>query len=153
MNNTTAATVIASISFDFRGQHFEPSITVDLHTMMVKKQPLNYLYVLLGASIGLDAYRHEYDVMVMHEVVYSAPTGLACDFVADGELNFDDFSAAWQQQQIISVVQAIAERHLNISILSEHKDLQQALIEAYSSGQRNPLLTKKESLASVTKPF
>jgi len=153
MNNRTAATVIASINFDFRGERFTPSITVDLHGMMIKKQPLNYLYVPLSASIGLDDYRYEYDVMILEEIVFSDPTGLATDFVADGILDFDGFSEAWQEQQTISEVQPIAERHLNISDLNEHKALQQALVAAYKTGQKNPLLTKKESLASAAKPF
>jgi len=145
MNNTTAATVIASISFDFRGQRFTPSITVDLHTMMIKKQPQNHLYVLLGASIGLDAYRYEYDMMVMQEIVYSDPSGLACDFVTDGRLDFDGFINAWHQMQILSEVQSIAEQHLNISDLVQHPDLQQALIESYQAGQKNPLVVKTET--------
>jgi len=145
MNNTQTATVIASISFDFRGQRFEPSITVDLHVMMLKKQPLNYLYTPLAASIGLDAYRHEYDVMVLEEIAFSEPTGLACDFITDGELDFDAFSAAWQQQQIISIIQPIAEQHLNISNLIQHDDIRNALIESYQAGQKNPMVVKKET--------
>jgi len=145
MNNTTAATVTASISFDFRGKRFEPSITVDLHAMMIKKQPLNDLYIQLGTSIGLDAYRHEYDVMVMHDIVYSQPTGLACEFVSDGSLDFEGFSTLWHQKSIFSIVQPIAETHLNISDLTQHPDIQIALIESYQAGQNNPLFVKKDS--------
>ncbi|RLL55608.1 hypothetical protein D8Y20_01525 [Mariprofundus sp. EBB-1] len=148
MNNTQTATVIASISFDFRGKRFEPSITVDLHTMMLKKQPLNYLYVLLGASIDLDAYRHEYDVMVMHAIVYSEPTGLACDFFTDGTLDFEGFTHAWHKMRILSEIEAIAEQHLNISDLMQQPDIQQALIESYQAGQKNPIIVKKGKISS-----
>ncbi len=148
MNNRTAATLIASINFDFRGERFTPSIVVDLHTMMKEKQPLNYLYVPLGTSIGLDAYRYEYDVMILEEIVFSDPTGLATDFVADGILDFVGFSEAWQQQQIVSIIQPIAKQHLNLSDLMQHPDIQKAMIESYKAGQQNPNFTKKESTTS-----
>lgn len=148
MNNTTAATVRASIHFDFRGQRFEPSITIDLHTMMLKKQPLNYIYVLLGVSIGLDAYRHEYDVMVMQEIVYSEATGLSCDFVTDGSFDFEGFSKAWHQMRILSEIESIAEQHLNTPDLTQHDDLRNALVEAYKTGQKNPLVIKTETSSS-----
>ncbi len=135
MTHTTQISITASINFDFQGQNFKPSICVDLHTMMLKKQPIEHLYDLLAASIGLDPYRHEYDVMVMQEITFSEPSGLVCDFFLDGNLDFDGFVAAWQHQQILMAIQPIAQRHLNISDLSQHRDIQQALIESYKTGQ------------------
>jgi len=138
MNNTTIpASVTASLSFDFRGQRFTPSVRVDLHAMMVKKQPISHLYDLLGASIGLDAYRHEYDVMVMNDIIFSEPAGLACDFVNNGQLDFDAFSRAWQQQQTLTAIAPIARKHLNIDNLDQHPDIRNALIESYQAGQKN----------------
>jgi len=143
MNKALETTVTASLSFDFRGQCFKPSITIDLHSLILKQQHLNNLHDLLAASIGLDAYRHEYDVMVMEEIVFSKPTGLACDFVSDGYLDFDAFIKAWHQQQILSTIQPIAEQYLNISDLTQHKEIRQALIESYQTGQKNPLLIEQ----------
>ncbi len=144
MNNTLQASVTASLSFDFRGQQFTPSIRVGLHTMMVKQQTIHHLYDLLGASIGLDAYRHEYDVMVMEEITFSQADGLAADFVHDGQLEFDAFNEAWQQQYILTVIQPIAEKHLGIEDLNQHRDLKQALTESYRAGQQKPALTKRD---------
>jgi len=133
--NTLQASVTASLSFDFRGQHFTPSIHIDLHAMMVKQQSITHLYDLLGASIGLDAYRHEYDVMVMEEIIFSQADGLALDFVYDGKLNFDAFAEAWQTQRVLNAVQPIARKYLAITDLEQHPDIRNALIESYRSGQ------------------
>ncbi|MBN4077251.1 hypothetical protein JYT48_03185 [Mariprofundus ferrooxydans] len=135
MTQTTQSNITASIDFDFQGQSFKPCLCVDLHTMMLKNQSIEHLYDLLAASIGLDAYRHEYDVMVLQEISFSEPSGLACDFFLDGTLDFDGFITAWQQQQILIAIQPIAQRHLNISDLSQHRDIQKALMESYKTGQ------------------
>jgi len=137
MNHTVQATVTASLSFDFRGQRFTPSIRVDLHAMVIKRQSVNHLYDLLGTSIGLDAYRHEYDVMVMHDIIFSEPAGLAREFVTNGKLDFDAFSKAWQQQQTLIAIGPIALKYLNIVDLDQHPDIRNALIESYQSGQEN----------------
>jgi len=133
----TSSSITASISFDFRGQHFTPSIRVDLHSFMLKKQHTVHLYDLLGASIGLDAYRHEYDVMVLEKIVFSDPAGLAGEFHTGNDLDFDGLSKAWQQQQIIAALQPIAQRHLDISDITQHRDIQNALIESYKAGQKS----------------
>ncbi len=135
MKQTTQSNITATIDFDFQGQNFKPNIRIDLHTIMLKKQPIEHLYDLLAASIDLDAYRHEYDVMILQEIYFSEPSGLACDFCLDGNLDFDGFMVAWQQQQILIAIQPIAQRHLNITDLSQHRDIQNALIECYTVGQ------------------
>jgi len=149
MNNTIQATATASLSFDFRGQRFSPSIHIDLHIMMMKQQPIEHLYDLLGASIGLDAYRHEYDVMIMHEITFSEPAGLVSDFIINGTLDFDAFAEAWQKQRALDVVQPIARRHLDIADLDTHPDIRNALIESYQSGQATRSGEKHHPAGSV----
>lgn len=128
----------ATLEFDFRGERFTPSISVDLDRLIIRGGHLDNLYDMLAASIGLDSYSYEYDVLVMQEITYSAPTGLACEFVCDGKFDFDNFALQWAQQQIIESIRPIAEKHLKISDLSQHQELQAALIECYQAGQKNP---------------
>jgi len=137
MNNTIQAEATASLSFDFRGQGFTPSIRIDLHAMMIKQQPINHLYNLLGASIGLDAYRHEYDVMIMHDITFSKPTGLVSAYIIDGALDFDAFVEAWHQQRVRNAVQPIARKHLDIIDLDQHPDIRNALIECFTLGRQH----------------
>jgi len=128
----------ASLEFDFRGKRYAPSIIIDLDAIMQRQGDLNGLHDLLAASIGLDAYRHEYDVMMLEEIIFSEPTGLACSFVHDGRFNFDGFISSWGTLQIRTIIQPIAERHLNISDISKHKEIETALIESYKAGQKKP---------------
>jgi len=129
--------VVATIEFDFRGERFIPSITVDLDSAIIRNGHLEKLYDMLAASIGLDSYRYEYDVMVMHEITFSESTGLACDFICDGKFDFDGFALQSTRLYIIESIQPIADKHLNISDLSKHKDIQEALIACYQAGQKN----------------
>ncbi len=131
-------TIQASLEFDFRGERFSPSITVDLDTVMIREGHLDKLYDMLAASISLDAYSYEYDVMIMEEITFSEPTGIAFEFTCNGRFNFDGFLKKWTRQQIIDSIQPIAEKHLNISDTSKHNDIEAALIESYQAGQKNP---------------
>lgn len=130
--------VKATLEFDFRGERFTPSIIVDLDSVIIRDGHLEKTYDMLAASIGLDSYSYEYDVLVVQEITYSDPTGLACEFISDGKFDFDNFALQWAQQHIIDSIQPIAEKHLKISDLSQHKELRSALIECYQTGQRNP---------------
>jgi len=137
MNKPSQASVTASLSFDFRGQTFKPAIEVDLHQVLSTQQDLNNLHHLLAASIGLDVYRHEYDVLIMQEIIFSQATGLAREFISDGKLDFNSFIAVWQQQQVLSAIHPIAQQHLDISDLSQHENIRKALIASYQAGQKN----------------
>jgi len=148
MENIQKNGVTASLTFDFRGQTFNPNISVDLDKMMSTQQDLNNLHDLLAASIGMDCYRHEYDILIMSEIIFTNPTGLACAFVSSGRLNFDDFKPAWEQQQIIISIQPIAHQHLDILDLTQHPKIQAALIESYKAGQKhqtNEVISPPES--------
>jgi len=131
------SSVQASLEFDFRGERYAPSITIDLDAMMHGQGSLNGLHDLLASSIGLDPYRHEYDVLILEDIIFSEPAGLACQFVHDGLLNFDGFIKTWETRKILAMIHPIAEKYLNISDLSKHKDIETALIESYKAGQKN----------------
>jgi len=132
---TEKNSITVSLQFDFRGQTFKPSITVDLDALMQKQGDLNGLHDMLAASIGLDCYRHEYDVMLMHEITFSEPSGPVSDFVMDGQLNFDGFVETWQKQKALCALDPIARKHLGIVDLDQHPDIRNALLESYRLGQ------------------
>jgi len=136
-------TVLASLEFDFRGEHFSPCVTVDLNALMLRQGDLNGLHDMLAESIGLDAYRHEYDVLVLEDITFSEPTGLACDFVHNGHLNFDGFIEKWEKQQILEAIRPIAAKHLEIDDLAKHEAIENALVESYRTGQKNRTVVKR----------
>jgi len=131
------STATASLEFDFRGQRYKPAISIDLDAIMQRQGNLNGLHDLLATSIGLDSYTHEYDVLIMEEIIFSEATGLACQFIHEGRFNFDGFIGVWETQKILSIIHPIAEKHLNISDNSHHKNIEKALIESYKAGQKN----------------
>jgi len=146
MNKPMKNTIVASLQFDFRGNSFNPVISVDLDVLMQRQGELNDLYDMLAVSIGLDAYRHEYDVMVMQEIIFSEPFGLVSDFVTAGKLNFDAFIEAWKKQKALKAIQPIARKYLDISDLDQHPDIRSALLESYLSGKKT--IQNKEKLQS-----
>jgi len=120
MNYPANNSVTASLQFDFRGQTFTPSIQVDLDQFMLRRHEIHTLYDMLGASIGLDSYRHEYDVMIMQNICFSEPAGLVSEFVKDGRLDFDGFSNAWQNARLLDAIRPVAKKHLGIDDLDQH---------------------------------
>lgn len=142
-DSTTKNTIVASLQFDFRGQTFKPTVSVDLDALIQRQGDPGDLYDMLAASIGLDAYRHEYDVMVMHEITFSEADGLVSNFIEDGRLNFDAFVEAWQKQKILKAIQPIAHKHLDIADLDQHPDIRNALLESYYLGKATPQVKEK----------
>jgi len=135
MNNEVKNSMNASLQFDFRGQTFTPSIQVDLDQFMLRRHGIHTLYDMLGASIGLDSYRHEYDVMVMQEIYFSEPVGLVSTFIEGGRLDFEGFSKAWRESEIMKVIRPVALKYLAITDLNQHPDICNALMESYRSGK------------------
>ena len=135
MNTEIRNSIIASLQFDFRGQTFTPSIEVNLDQFMLRQHGIHELYDMLGASIGLDSYRHEYDVMVLQDICFSEPVGLVSAFVEAGRLDFKGFNNAWQESEIMKIIRPVALKHLAITDLDQHPDIRNALMESYRSGQ------------------
>jgi len=124
--------ITASITFYFKGEKFHFSSDIDLNTwIQEQRDDLVMIYDKLATENGLDAYRHEYDVMVMEPLEFSQPKGLAIDFFDGENFDFDGFQAAWYNQATLSTLQNIAQKHLDITSLDEHPKLKAALLEAY----------------------
>ncbi len=134
MTEPTEQSVTASLQFDFRGETFRPSIRVDIDRMMQREGDISTLYDMLAASIGMDRYRHEYDVMILEPIRFSDPVGLIANFIHDGALDFDAFADAWQQQRVLGLLRPIAAARFGIEDLDQHPALRDALLESYRAG-------------------
>lgn len=99
---------------------------------------------MIATQNGLDRYRHEYDVMLMEPIQFSQATGLAAQYINDGEFDIDGFLVARKKQAVIELLQPIAKRHLAIESLAEHPKLQAALFDAYYANKQTSSITKKE---------
>ena len=128
--------ITASITFYFKGEKFHFTSEINLNAWMQEQQgDLEAIYDKIAAENGLDRYRHEYDVMVMEALEFSQPTGLAIDFFDGEAFDFEGFQAAWGNQPTLSVLQTIAQKHLDITSLDEHPKLKAALLEAYHTNK------------------
>ncbi len=125
----------ASLSFYFKGEHFEPSAVIDLDRYFQLQKDMGFIYDMLAKSMGLDEYRHEYDVMRCEDISFSDATGIAADFVCDGRLDWDRLEKAWQEQQDFMVLTPIANKFFNVENLKDDPKLAAALLAAYRAGQ------------------
>jgi len=123
----------AQVEFSFKGQYLKPSSIINLDECMRGHDPLVYIFRIIAADNGIGSYSHEFDVMIMEELTFNHPTGLAVDHLSDGHFDMDGFHEAWLQQNIIRVLQPIARTHMGITDLDEHPQLKTALIAAYQA--------------------
>jgi len=123
------------VEFCFKGEVFSPCITIDLDAHFQAEKDIDYIYDQLGKSIGLDVYRHEYDVMVMQDLLCKKATGIAANHVEGGRIDWQSLEEAWQQVFDLEVLKPIANKFFNVESLEDEPKLAAALLAAYRAGQ------------------
>lgn len=122
-----------AIPFSFKGERFSPSCTIDLDRQL-ELGALPCLYRHLANENRIDIYSHEYDVMMMGEVVFERAEGLAEAFFSESHFDFEGFRSAWKSRQHQLTLQAIASQHMNIDDMSDIEGLEASLQAAYQMG-------------------
>ena len=130
--------ITIGVEFCFKGEVFSPCITIDLDAYFQAQKDIDYIYDQLGKSIGLDAYRHEYDVMVMQDLLCKKATGIAANYVEGGRIDWQSLEEAWQQVFDLEVLKPIANKFFNVESLEDEPKLAAALLAAYRAGQDKP---------------
>ncbi|HKI61535.1 MAG TPA: hypothetical protein VKA31_04500 [Mariprofundaceae bacterium] len=125
--------VEASVEFYFKGIRHTPEAIINLDECMRHEEPLVHIYKALAAENGIGSYSHEFDVMVMEEISFDHPTGLATAFVRNGKFDFEGFEKAWLAERTLKVLQPIASKYLGVENLEKHPDIKAALIAAYQA--------------------
>jgi hypothetical protein len=69
------------------------------------------------------------------EIEFSNAQGIVADFLQDGVFDTDSFSRQWQEQQLVKLLQPIAQRELNITDLTQNQHIKNALVQAYKLGR------------------
>ncbi len=128
----------ASLNFYFKGEKFEPSVTLDLDLYFQGHHDLGFIYDALAKSINIDEYRHEYDVMVMQDIIFSEPQGIAVDYVQDGQVDWFGLTQAWHDAVDLDILKPIANKFFNVENLQDDPKLAAALLAAYRLGQQTP---------------
>ncbi|MDQ6967491.1 MAG: hypothetical protein Q9M14_02260 [Mariprofundaceae bacterium] len=129
--------ISASIIFYFKGEKFSFSADVDVDSwLLVHQGDMEVLYDTIATQNGLDRYRHEYDVMILEPVQFAQATGLAAQYICNGEFDIDGFLAARNKQTVMALLQPIAKKHLDIESLESNPKLQAALFDAYYANKK-----------------
>ena len=127
--------VVASVVFYFKGEKHAPSMVIDLDELMGRNGGLNNLHHSIALANNIDAYSYEYEMMMADDIHFETPTGMAIDFLNDGQFDMDGFKVIWREQQVVEAVRPIAERCVGITDLEGKPKLKAALIEAYLAGK------------------
>ncbi len=126
------------LEFYFKGEPFSSSVTIDLDEHFQAGRDVSHIYDMLAKEIGLDQYRHEYDVMVMQDLVCQSAEGIAAQYVENGQVDWQGLKEAWQKEADMMVLQPIANKFFNVESLEDEPKLAAALLEAYRAGQDKP---------------
>ena len=123
------------IEFCFKGEIFSSSVTIDLDKHFKAGRDVSHIYGMLAKEIGLDEYRHEYDVMVMQDLVCKSAEGIAAEYVENGQVDWQGLAEAWQKEADLLMLQPIANKFFNVESLEDEPKLAAALLAAYRAGQ------------------
>jgi hypothetical protein len=129
------SSIEVSAQFDFKGETFRPSVTIDLDRQMMRHGELPEPHQLLAKTNQIDPYSYQYEVLESSELTYANATGLAAGFLQQGHFDSEGFQRQWLVQRELSVVEEIAQRHLGAEALAQQPALRAALLEAYEAGR------------------
>lgn len=129
--------VTVSIHFSFKGERHSPSLTVEFDEHVLSKDNLSHLYQDLARANNYDLYSYEYEMMQAEPLVFSEAKGLVADHIEEGILDFDTFKVAFHNYKTLSQLQDLAKSQLQIDDLQQHPKIMNALLEAYTLGQKN----------------
>ena len=124
----------AHIEFSFKGENYELSSTLDLDHVLDKYLDLPSLHVVLAVEHGIDTYSYLYDVMLVEEIRFDNPQGLATEFLLDGVFDMDAYAAKREQSQALTSLQVIALQEMGVEDLEQQPHLKNALFRAYQLG-------------------
>lgn len=131
--------IVASVEFYFKGELYSPKTTIDLDRLMMNQKNgldiLASIHPMLAKENGIDLYSYEFEIMLEETILFSEATGIATDYLRDGQFFIEDFKKAWQEEKVLEYIQPIAKQYLGIDNLSQHDDLKAALTEAYVLGK------------------
>jgi len=127
--------VEVSVEFYYKGEHYTPSMKLDLGILMKQQGCLPDLSMMLARANDIGEYSYELEVMMMEPLHFDQAEGLAADYINDGVLDISGYEAAWHEKRLDVTIEDIARRILHMESLDNQADLKRALIEAYNLGK------------------
>ncbi|MDP2785253.1 MAG: hypothetical protein Q8O38_11765 [Sulfurimicrobium sp.] len=125
----------AHVEFSFKGETYSLFATIELDDFLEFDASLPSLHAILARKNGIDTYSYLYEVMQQEEIRFDNAHGLAADFLTGGEFDLEAFVARQQELKTFGLLQAIATHELGINDLEQHRELKNALFQAYKLGR------------------
>jgi hypothetical protein len=96
--------IVASVEFYFKGERYSPKTTIDLDLLMKSQNnsqdALALMHPMLAKENGIDLYSYEFEIMLEEPIQFSEATGIATDYLRDGQFFIEDFKKAWQEEKV-----------------------------------------------------
>ncbi len=129
-----ADTVTAEVSYSFKGETHELRSELDARkTAEAIVSGEASLHPSIASNNGLDTYSYAYEVMETEDIVFTAATGEAARYVADGVFDAEGYLAQ-TNSTIPADIERIALEFLGVSDLGKQPALLAALEAAYHAG-------------------
>ena len=128
-------TIDAHIEFSFKGEIYSFTSSIDLDRLLAHHDAFPSLHVILAHEHGIDTYSYLYEVMQETEIELGNAQGIAAEFASGESFDHEAFAASWQDLRVLALLQPIALRELGIADLNQHRELKNALTQAYKLGQ------------------
>ncbi len=117
-----ANTITATIPFDYQGQHFEPSVQLDLDDWAIRSKGVvpDFVSAIAGAS-DFGGRSHEVEAMDGGNVIFSKPTGMADRFYdfSTKEFDFSGFRKIWLKNVYFSQLNQINQRYHEEALIED----------------------------------
>ncbi|MDD2685075.1 MAG: hypothetical protein PHY62_02830 [Gallionella sp.] len=126
----------ARVEFSFKGEDYLCSATLNLDELLQQHDDLPVIHELLAQKHGIDTYSYLFEVMLVADIEFSNPQGLALRYMKDGEFDFVALDDDWARNKALMQVRLIAAADADITDLEQHPALQRALLAAYNSGKK-----------------
>jgi hypothetical protein len=121
------------LTLSYQGQFHEFQGELDLDEQLNRFSRLPDFHNWLARQHQVDSYSYLYESLEMEPVEIVSATGLAAEFIVDGEFQNDAFIKAWQAHKALPGLAALAKTHLNLD-LAQDETLKSLLLEAYQMG-------------------
>jgi len=129
--------IVATIPFDFKGVHHTPSVTIDLDDFIKRSQTIANIYSSVATQNQVGLYSYEHEVLMASEIIFSNPEGFAKQFFNDSDFDLGGFQQGYHEQKAMTVLRAIAQKHMDLDDLDANQPLKDALFEAFHYGQES----------------
>jgi len=128
-------TIQISTVFSFKGETFEPATIIDLDQFIKKDGALPDLHHILAVQNNIDTYSYAFEVMQQADLYFDKASGLACDCLQDGQLDFLNYIQKRDEYELHTQLQKIAKDTLNMEDIANAPEIKEALLQAFKLGR------------------